>query len=375
MAKPIKHRGKWRIRWNDENGKRRSAVFVKFAEANVGLAERQARAAAVKRGDARPAPPRDKTVGHLCDYWLDHRSPRKRSGKDDKSIIKNHLRPVIGEVLLRTLTAEQTDLVTSRMMRRGRSVKTIHNALTLLITMLTAARDELRWVDWVPKVKKPSITKVDKNYRWLRSTAEIARFLSAAMQEGEHVYMLYAAAIYSGLRAGELAGLTWDCIDFDRRLIRVSKSFSGPTKNTCTRYVPILDPLLPLLRQWRLRRHPKLVFTNREGNMLLPSGRIYQEVLHRVLKRAGFPEERRGKRVRRYVTFHDLRHTFASHWVGAGGDIFKLQRILDHSTTEMTMRYAHLAPDAFDGDLGLLGAVAPGHEGQVFRLPGQAVGG
>jgi integrase len=80
------------------------------------------------------------------------------------------------------------------------------------------------------------------------------------------------------------------------------------------------------------------------------SGRVFQEVFHRVLDAAAFGQvERRGK-TRRYITFHDLRHTFASHWVMAGGDIFRLQKILGHKSVAMTMRYAHLAPDAYAAD-------------------------
>ena len=61
-----------------------------------------------------------------------------------------------------------------------------------------------------------------------------------------------------------------------------------------------------------------------------------------------------GKR-RWHITFHGLRHTFASHWVMHGGDLFKLQKLLGHSTIEMTLRYSHLAPDAFVMDYGRLG--------------------
>ena len=64
-----------------------------------------------------------------------------------------------------------------------------------------------------------------------------------------------------------------------------------------------------------------------------------------ALKRAGIEDFR----------FHDLRHTFASHWVMRGGDLFKLQKILGHSSIEITLRYAHLAPHAFADDYGRLG--------------------
>lgn len=66
-----------------------------------------------------------------------------------------------------------------------------------------------------------------------------------------------------------------------------------------------------------------------------------------------------------YITFHDLRHTFASYWVRQAGDLFRLQKILGHKSVTMTMRYAHLAPDAFASDYGRLGATAPSAAGGV----------
>lgn len=53
-----------------------------------------------------------------------------------------------------------------------------------------------------------------------------------------------------------------------------------------------------------------------------------------------------------------LRHTFASHWVMTGGDLFKLQKILGHATVQMTMRYSHLVPSAFEADYGRLSKLA-----------------
>jgi integrase len=134
------------------------------------------------------------------------------------------------------------------------------------------------------------------------------------------------------------------------------------------RHVPILDPLLPVLREWRLRNPSDLVFPNRDGNQLLPSARIFQERLHVVLDAAGFARPKTGRYLHE-INFHSLRHTFASHWVMNGGDIFRLQRILGHQNIMMTMRYAHLAPNAYDGDFGRLGgALVPAGGASVLPL-------
>jgi integrase len=73
----------------------------------------------------------------------------------------------------------------------------------------------------------------------------------ATLEEGEAIHALYATAVYTGLRFGELAGLRWDAIDFERRLITVAGSYDGglgSTKGGETRFAPIVDALLPALR-------------------------------------------------------------------------------------------------------------------------------
>ena len=71
-----------------------------------------------EKATAREAlPPRapDRSFAELCDYWLAHRAPRKRSQKDDESIIRAHLRPAFGRLQLRALGIEQVDaLVAAR---------------------------------------------------------------------------------------------------------------------------------------------------------------------------------------------------------------------------------------------------------------------
>jgi hypothetical protein len=311
VAKPVKHRGKWRIRWVDERGKRRSAVFDDYRRAQTELSRRQVEAEEIKRGIRNAAPP-EKTFNDLCDYWLEKRAPRKRSEKDDQSIIRKHLRPYFGTMRVQNIGVEDGD-------------------------------DYLN-------------AKID------------GEGLSDKCAEGESVFVLYALAIFTGMRAGEIAALEWSDVDLDRRLITVQRSFDGPTKSGKLRHVPILDPLLPVLRAWRLRHPGQLVFTNELGTMFKPSARIFQEVLHRVLDAAEFAKVQRNGKERPYVRFHDLRHSFASHWVMKGGDLFKLQKVLGHQSVQMTMRYAHLAPEAFAADYARLGTAIAVGEADVIEL-------
>jgi integrase len=227
---------------------------------------------------------------------------------------------------------------------------------------------ELGWLARVPKIKKPRVRVFDRDFRYLRTTDEVKRVLVAAREKGDVVFALYATAIYTGMREGELAGLRWDDIDFERRLITVQRSYEGPTKSGDVRYVPIVDALLPILREWKLRSPLRVVFPSQSGNAFGRSARVFQEVLHRVLESAGLAlVERRGK-LRSALVFHDFRHTFASHWMMNGGDIFRLQRVLGHASVTMTMRYAHLAPEIFSADNGRFGEAFMAEGAEVVPL-------
>jgi integrase len=354
----------------DEHRGRHSETFDTRDEAIFAQQKYELEVKEIKRGLRGSIQP-NKTVGDICDYWLERRVPQKRSPKDDRSVIKMHIRELLGDVRLRDLNVGHTDLLKAK--RSYLDPKTVHNILTLLISMLNVAVD-LGWLARAPRIRKPRIPVFSKDFSYLRSKEEVTRFLRAARAEGELAFAFYAAAIYTGMRQGELAGLRWSDVDLDARRIVVQRSYDGPTKAGDVRYVPILDPMLPVLRAWRLMSPGDIVFPNQLGSMQGRCARLYQEIFHRVLDASGFEKVQRNGKTRRYIRFHDLRHTFASHWVVGGGDLFRLQKILGHKTVQMTMRYAHLAPDAFVGDYGRLGAADPVEAGRVIALPVAASG-
>jgi integrase len=351
MARPEKYRDGYRIRWTDHTGKRQCEVHGVFREAEQALRKHQAEADAVKAGTRLP-PPQKRKFEDLCDYWERERMIHKRSAKDDECILRRHLRPAFRGMVLSAIGVAEIDAL--RRSKTHLNPKTVSNILTLLATMLKTAV-ELTWLLQAPVVKKPKVKLNRKNFRFLQDEDEIGRLLTAAQADGPDAYALYATAIYSGLRAGELAGLRWSDISFKRREIIVERSYEGDTKSGEVRYVPIFDPLLPLLKAWRDLNPAALVFPNRDGKMLQPSAQIFQERLHRVLDAAGFERPDFGRYVHA-VNFHSLRHTFGSHFVMNGGQIYTLKTLMGHQSIEMTERYAHLAPRIFHAELGRFGS-------------------
>lgn len=208
MAKPVKQRGHWRIRWADEAGRRRSAIYDDYKVAQHELRLRQTEAEEVARG-VRTACVPDKTFGDLADYWLQKRAPLKHNGKNDASIIRCHLRPAFGHLKLLQLSTAHVDEFT--LSRRHLHDKTTANILTLMVTMMNVGTD-LGWLPRAPRIKKPTVRPFDEDYRFLRTKDEVRRFLASAAEESELVHALYATALFTGMRHGELAGLRWSDI-------------------------------------------------------------------------------------------------------------------------------------------------------------------
>jgi integrase len=358
---PRKKGNRWEINYIDAGGRRRWRTFRTKREAQKALHHLNAEAEAIRAGVV-AMPPEPHTFGELADYWLEKKAPLKRSAKDDKSIVNRHLRPYFGEMQLPAVDAEFIDqFIIDKDGEVGD--KTLHNILTLLGTMLRQGV-RLKWIVAVPPIDKPRLQ--EKDYRWLQTNEEIKKVLTAALDEEPGVMVLYATAIYTGMRAGELLGLRWEDVNLSRRLITVKRSYDLPhTKNRGLRHVPVLTPLLRLLKQWRLQRPGPLLFPTQVGTPKGPSDRWLQEVFKGCLDRAEVDR----------VRFHDLRHTFASHWVMAGGDIFRLQKILGHRDIRMTLRYAHLAPDAYTEDYDRLDDLLPTEDGGELIELGSAEAG
>jgi integrase len=281
--RPRKHYGKWRIRWTDADGKRRSETFEDYEAALLTLRRYELELIEVKRGLRQPTP-KDHLFSALTRQWLETRAPMKRSANSDESILKCHLMPAFSDALLSEISPLEVNRLVASI---DRSPKTIHNILTLLIAMLNYAVD-IGWLTSAPRIRKPTIRKAQSNFRYLKTREDIDRFLLSARSDGEHIHALYATAVWTGMRFGELAGLRTQDVDLQTRLITVQRSYDHGTKNGDSRQVPVLDVLLPTLERWLGHGGGPLVFTNRDGRMHQSAARVAQEVLHRVLDRAGF---------------------------------------------------------------------------------------
>ena len=128
----------------------------------------------------------------------------------------------------------------------------------------------------------------------------------------------------TGLRRGELLKFRWASVDFNRRLLTVE---GRNAKSPQTRHGPLNDEAANVLRRWREQSGDKgRVFEISTG---------FKSAWAKLLKRAAITRFR----------WHDLRNHFASRLVQRGVPLNTVRDLLGHSTVQMSLRYAHLAPD------------------------------
>ncbi len=214
-------------------------------------------------------------------------------------------------------------------------------------------RDLIDCPNPVGRVDKPSLAGRDQDFDFL-SKDEVERLLGRE-QIPRSERTVYAIAVYAGLRMGELYGLRWRDLDLDRGQLTVKRSYTLVPKSGKLRHVPINPRLATLLRQWRELCPPTaegLVLPTPPGKRRRKDGTAATYTPHMRVKDSDydFAAHRELAGCHR-VRFHDLRHTFASHFMMSGGNILTLQKLLGHSSVSVTQRYAHLAPDFMRGEL------------------------
>jgi len=244
-----------------------------------------------------------------------------------------HIRPDLGPLALDAIGAEAVERFAATLHGKGLAPKSVKEILGALRRVLVSA---LEWelIDRVPRF--PRVRVPQQDFDWL-TPEESRRLVDAA--EDEQGRALLLCALHTGARAGELTALEWGDIDRSRRelVIRRNKPANqrkaGPTKSGRIRRIPLTDELRNTLSRLRHLRSP-LVFCRPDGKFI--SAQYRAKVLNSACKAARL----------RKVRFHDLRHTFASQAVQRGVPLPVVQAWLGHTTITMTMRYAHLAPDA-----------------------------
>jgi integrase len=293
------------------------------------------------------APAAPKTLAEVAQEYLDYkRGKGKRSIRQDEQILGKLKARLGADAPLSEITAQriaqydrQRVTETSKL---GRLVMpaTVNRELAILRHLLRLAEE---W-GYIAKVPKIRLAKEPEGRLRFLAEEEIPRLLAACDEKrlkSPYLLPVVTLALHTGMRKGEILGLTWERVDFARGVLRIEQTKSGRRREIPMNQAAdgALQPLyttasaaLPAARAGE--RHPEpegFVFRKRDG-------RAWGNI------RTAFESARREAKIEDFK-FHDLRHTCASWLVMKGRSLKEVQEILGHREFSMTLRYAHLSPD------------------------------
>ena len=323
-------------------GRTRAAVAAKLAEAQQ--AEASGLAAATSR----------MSLGDYLASWLDAIEPRvrPRTYESYELIVRVHLAPALGHAALARLTPPQVQAFLNAKTRAGCSPRTVAYIRAVLRQALGQAerwglvtRNVAKLAD-APRVPRREIRPLDPT--------EARTFIEAI--RGDRLEGLYVTALGTGLRQGELLGLSWRDVDLDAGTLRVRQALQRnrtglvlvePKSATSHRAVALPAVVVTALRAHRVRqleerlaaagRWPddarELVFLSTIGTPL--EGVNVTRRFQALLVDAGLPRQR----------FHDLRHACATLLLAQGVAPRVVMETLGHSQISLTMNtYSHVVP-------------------------------
>jgi integrase len=183
---------------------------------------------------------------------------------------------------------------------------------------------------------------------------EVRVFLKEAKATNHRFYPMWAMALFTGMRSGELFALLWSDVDFESRMISVNKQWTNKdgitaTKTRRSRRVPISDELLIFLKERKLKA---------EDEHVLPRSREWENGEQALVTR-GFCQAIGVTPVK----FHDLRATFITSLLSRGETLARVMAIVGHTQIKTTNAYLRLAGVEIRGATDRLGYEIPTSSG------------
>lgn len=297
----------------------------------------------------------------LVDHWLPaiESGLRKSTFQGYHSAICSHVIPRLGEMRLQALTSDGLNAFYATLLKEGRrdgkgglSPKTVHNVHVMLHKAL---HDAVRWNHLPRNVAEfsdpPRQTSSGKAMRtW--TPEELRNFLRFV--ENDPLFAAWVLSASTGMRRGEVLGLRWQDIDFDRRRLAICQTIisidyrveiSEPKTARGRRSVALDSGTVTALRAHRASQNQEklklgevyqdlgLVFCRADGTPVHPDR--FTQMFDKHVKDSGIPR----------IRLHDLRHTHATLALAAGIHPKVVSERLGHSTVAFTMDvYSHAIP-------------------------------
>jgi integrase len=249
--------------------------------------------------------------------------------------IKNWIDPVTADTPMRELGLIHANKIKNNLAAAGRTPRMQQYVFRTFAMVWNAALDHgLASGPCPTKSASFRLPKVDNEKQRYLTVDEEKKLLAEVLQLSRQAHDMAVVSLDAGLRFGEVATLTWGCIDQDSGILRVLDTKSGHD-----RMVPMTARLKSIFECMTAGGAGDLVFPNPKGKVWFEAPSAFRTGMEKSKLNEGIENPKLK------ASFHTLRHTCASRLVQAGVDLYRVQRLLGHSTPTMTARYSKLADD------------------------------
>lgn len=257
---------------------------------------------------------------------------RGKPSAQDQSRYSLYLKQDFGDMVPNDILTSAVDRLRIKLAKQGKSAQTVKHVLTLLRRIIKFGVKKGLCESPAPSKLHFEIPHVD-NEKTETLTPEQLIALKKALDEepDQNAAALMRLALVTGMRRGALLALRWDDLDFNRGFITLRGEVAKKGK---TESIPMTAATKQILETIEYAGCP-YVFPGKDGGQR----KEFRRLPKRVKQKAGLPED--------FRPLHGLRHTYASFLASSGKvDLYTLQKLLTHSSPQMTQRYAHLADEA-----------------------------
>lgn len=328
--------------YQDRAGKRHRRLFTLKKDAQRWLDEQTAGMVTGQWADPRAG---RETVKSYGDRWLSRQVIAATTAAAYSTILGNHIYPALGTMRIDAINRADVQTLV-KAWESAAAARTVEARYSILAIMLRAAvKDRVIPASPCGDIKLP---KIEPKSALVPVTTETVLALREVMPPRYRAFVTLGAG--TGMRRGELLGLTLDRVAFDfatirvdRQLSRMSRSdsvlFGPPKTESSTRTIPVAKVVLDAISDHiaaYAHHESGLIFTAESGSPLTTS------TIHTAWQKA-------ARQIGVQATPHDLRHYFASVQIRAGQSIKVLQALLGHkSAVETWDTYGHLMGDEDD---------------------------